>query len=226
MNEKVKKYLILGLIGSFITVVAELLQGLVPSGEATNVLAELFSTIENLPVWRIGLGSTVGGIGILMQFYGYYGLYLTLDNKENRLAGMYKRGVYVFTIIGSIVHILMSMLMYVYKISFQNEEILMERMIDFSIWFCGPILAGFFIFYFTMSLSMFILLFKGRTPFPKWFAFLNPLIGKAVIGAITKVLPLDGAFINGIGFANMGITSVIIVTALLIYFCKNEKNDL
>ncbi len=212
-TDKICKYLIIGLIGSIVTVVGEWMQGYAPSTDLSSEMTRLFSAIATLPAWKIGMGSTLGAIGILMQFYGYYAVYLCLDNKESRLARAYKVGVYSFSIIGAIVHVLMSVMMYVHVIT-HNTPSAAERMMEYTIWFVMPIVAIFYVLYFAMCISMFILFIKRHTPFPKAYALLNPLTGKLVFSILQRML-VASALSNGIGNANMGISSIIILGVLL-----------
>lgn len=112
---KIKRYLWLGILGALVTVAGELLQDAVTAPDGGNEMSRLFSAIEALPVWRIGLGSTLGGLGILMQWFGFQGIFLSFDNQVSRLARAYRFGNAGFTIIGAMMHILLSMWMYVYK---------------------------------------------------------------------------------------------------------------
>ncbi len=210
---KIRRYFIIGLIGSVVTVVGEWLQGYAPSTDMTSEMTRLLSAVASLPAWKIGMGSTLGAIGILMQFYGYYALYLCLDDKDSRLAKTYKVGVYSFSIIGAVVHVLMSVFMYVHMITHSSADAT-ERLMEYTVWFVVPITVIFFIFYFAMCIAMFLLFIKKRTPFPKGYAVLNPLTGKLVF-SIGQRLLFASAFANGIGNANMGLTSIIIITVLL-----------
>lgn len=214
MQEKIRKNLVIGLIGAVITVIGEMLGGLVPSPDTTNQMTRLFSSIELLPVWRIGLCSSIGGLGILLQFFGFHALYLSFDNKESRAARIFYAGNCGFTIIGSIIHILMSMFMYVYKMS-AGAENCENILADFSIWFLAPMTVLFYLVYGIFAVVMMVQVGKGHTPFPKWCMVFNPIVGKIVINMITGILPAS-AFVNGIGFSDMGITSVITFLVLLI----------
>ncbi len=205
--KKIKKYMILGLMGAVITVFAEMLQGAVPSGEAADKMTALFSSFDNLAVWRIGVGSTVGAIGILIQFFGIYAIYLLFEDKTTKSARIYHAGMYVFSILGAIIHVLMSFMIYGYKIS-------MDAMMEITIWFVLPIMIMFFAGYIPFAVAMAIQFLKRRTPFPKWMFILNPLIGKIFFNAITAVLP-SSAVVNGISFSNMGLSSVILFTICL-----------
>ncbi len=213
--KKIKKYMILGLIGAVITVFAEMLQGAVPSGDAADKMTALFSSFDNLAVWRIGVGSTVGAIGILMQFFGVYAIYLSFEDKTTKSAKVYHAGMYVFSVLGAIVHILMSFMIYGYKIS-------MDAMMEVTIWFVLPLVVLFFAGYIPFAIAMAIQFFKRRTPFPKWMFILNPLFGKAFFNIITAVLP-SSAIVNGISFSNMGLSSVILFTVCLCMMRKVKE---
>ncbi len=205
--KKIRKYTILGLLGAVVTVFAEMMQGAVPSGNTADKMAALFSSFDNLAVWRIGVGSTVGAIGILMQFFGVYAIYLSFEDTNTKSAKVYHAGMYVFSVLGAIVHILMSFMIYGYKIS-------MDAMIEVTIWFVLPLVVLFFAGYIPFAVAMAIQFFKKRTTFPKWIFILNPLLGKAFFNALTSVLP-SSALVNGISFSNMGLSSVILFTACL-----------
>lgn len=211
---KIKQLMTIGLVGALITVLAEMMQGAVPSSDAADKMVSLFSSFDNLPVWRNGLGSTIGALGILLQFFGVYGIYLSFTNKESKAAKVYHLGMYVFSVIGSIVHVLMSMMIDAYQVS-------MEHMIEVTIWFVAPIVVLFFIGYIPFAVAMAIQFWKRQTPFPKWLFWLNPLFGKVFFNAVTTILP-SSALTNGISFSNMGLSSVILFSAVLL--CMRQRN--
>ncbi len=217
-SNKIKRYIAIGLLGALITVCGEMLQGAVPSGEASDKMGMLFSSFDNLPVWRIGLGSTVGALGILLQFFGVYGIYLSFTNKESKTAKIYQAGMYVFSILGSIVHVLMSMMIDAYRIS-------IEHMMEVTIWFVAPIVFLFFLGYIPFAIAMALQFWRRQTIFPKWLFWLNPLFGKVFFNVITTLLP-NSALVNGISFSNMGLSSVVLFTAILWYIKKQGEQEM
>lgn len=216
MNKsKIKKNLIVGLIGAVITVIGEMSQGLSETVHATNVMEETFATYATLPVWRIGFGSTVGAIGILLQYFGVYAIFLSFKDRNDKSSKLYKIGIYNYAFIGAIIHILMSLMIYIYKID-------SELIIDFTKWFVAPFLIIFFIGYIWFCVIMFNKLRKRETIFPAWCCVLNPLIGKCFINIISVLVPIT-VLSNGISYSNMGITAVIMFLVLLLEVEKNEK---
>ena len=211
-KSKIRKYLIIGLIGAIITVVGEMSQGFVATVDSSNLIMQEFETYASLPGWRHGFGSTVGAIGILLQFFGVYAIYLSFKNKDDKNSKRYKIGVFNYSIIGAIVHILLATSIYVLKI---NSELFMEYMI----WFAMPIVLVFLIGYIWFSIIMFNKFRRNETIFPKWCWVLNPIIGKIFFNVVSAFIPFS-ALANGIGYSNMGISSIIMFAVLLVNLKK------
>ncbi len=206
--KKVKNCLLIGLLGALLTVIAEFLQGFVPSTDTTDQLSKLFSSFYALPDWRIGIGATLGAVGILLQFFGLYAISLRFINPDHKAAKCYRAGMYLYAVLGAFVHILLSAMIYLYKVSY-------SVMLDFLIWFVLPSLLVFLAGYLLFSLAMLWLIGKGHTPYPKWLWVCNPLCGKLFITAVTAFLP-PTALVNGIAYADMGISALLIFLTFLL----------
>lgn len=241
-KKTIKQLLILGLIASLITIVGEMVGAFAPStatgstvvAEATawmenligsSALSEQLTVLncfENLAVWQIGLGAVVGGLGILGQYLGFYGIYKTFKNKKSKLAKAYFVGNIGFALVGSLVHVILCVLMYIYKMNAHNADC-WEIVGEFSLWFVAPIVVIFYVLYAVFAVSMFVQVFKKQTAFPKWCCLLNPVIGKIVFDGIAAVLP-SSAFANSINNAGMGLTSVVILGIFFLYSQKINEN--
>lgn len=213
-KSRIRKYLIIGFIGSLITVIGEMAQGLAETVSASNTMSEMFATHASVAGWRHGFGSTVGAIGIILQFFGMYAIYLSVVDKGKKTAKLFKYGAVVYSFVGASIHILFASAIYIYKI---GSEFLMEYML----WFVLPITVLFLVIYAWFSIIMFNLFRKGKTTFPKWCCVLNPLIGKGAINILSEVIPIS-IISNGVGYSNMGISAVIIFATLLIIDCKQK----
>lgn len=245
-NRKSKQLLLIGLLASIVTFIGEMLGGFAPSSETMSIgltdailwlentfgseLADMFSSefasmvssFENLSVCQIGLGAVIGGLGILAQYLGYLGIYQYFNNKESKIAKLYYFANIGYTIVGSMIHILFSMLTYVYKVNAQSPNC-WAVVGEFSLWFLAPMFVVFFIGYGILAVTLFIQIFKRHTTFPKWYCILNPvLLGKVVIRLLVGILPAS-ALVNGISYSNMGISSIVLFTAMLIYINRNKE---
>lgn len=214
-KRRIRKYLLIGLMGAIITVIGEMSQGLAETVAASDSMTELFATYETLPVWRIGLGSTVGAIGILLQYFGVYAIFLAFKDRDDKSSKIYKWGVYNYAFVGAIIHILMSLMIYIYKI---NSELVM----DFTIWFVAPFLIFFFVGYIWFSIIMFNKFRRKETIFPAWCCVLNPILGKGFFNVVAMLIPVS-VIANGVSYSNMGITAVVMFAVL--YFAKCDEYD-
>ena len=214
-KSKIRKYLIIGLIGAIITVIGEMSQGFVATIDSSNLMMQEFETYASFPGWRHGFGSTIGAMGILLQFFGVYAIYLSFKSKDDKNSKRYKIGAVNYSIIGAIVHILLATAIYVLKI---NSELFMEYMI----WFAMPIVIIFLIGYIWFSIIMFNKFRKNETIFPKWCCWLNPVVGKIFFNIVATLIPFS-ALANGISYSNMGIASIIIFAVLLVNLKKIKE---
>lgn len=213
---QIKKCLIIGLIGALITVIGEMSQGLAETVQASGPMEELFVTYAVLPVWRIGFGSTVGAIGIVLQFFGVYAIYLAFTDKDDKASKLYKLGIYNYAFVGATIHILMSLCIYVFKI---DSELLME----FMVWFVVPIMVIFLVGYVWFSIILFQKLRKKETMFPAWCCILNPILGKVLFNIVSALIPIP-VLSNGISYSNMGITATVMFGVFLAQV-KSVKNN-
>ena len=207
-RDKINTYLFLGLLGAVITLAGELLQGYAAPVSGQDAMLALLQTHGALPVWRLGLGSTVGAAGILLQYFGMYAICLSLKAPKEKTVRNFRLGICNYTVLGAMVHILMSLMLYVYKLD-------AGAVADFTLWFVVPITAVFLVGYAWFSVILFNAFRKKETVFPAWCCVLNPVLGKAVINAFAAALPVS-ALSNAVSYSNMGITAVIMFGALLI----------
>lgn len=213
-KDRIKKFLTIGLAGAIITVVGEMSQGLAETVQSADRAMQLFDTYATLPVWRIGFGSTVGAIGILLQYFGVYAIYLSFHTHDDKPSKRYKLGIYNYAFVGAIIHILMSVMIYVHKI---NRAFLME----FTVWFVAPFLLVFLMGYIWFSIIMFNKFRNNETRFPSWCCILNPVLGKGVFNAVSVLIPIQ-TLANGVSYSNMGITAVIMFSVLLYIISRKE----
>ena len=214
-RQKIRKYLLWGLIGAVITVVGEMSQGLAETVPSVDPMLELFETYAALPVWRIGFGSTVGAVGILLQYFGVYAIYLSFTDQNDKASKQYQAGMYNYAFIGAIIHILMSVMIYVYKVS---KDLLPE----FTVWFAAPFLVVFLLGYAWFSFLMFRKFLRKETIFPAWCCVLNPVIGKTIFNAVSAVIPIP-VLANGVSYSNMGITAVVMFSVLLVMIGRQHN---
>ena len=217
-KKKIERNLLIGLIGAVITVIGEMSQGLVDAIPSANTILGLFEIYATLPAWRIGFGSTVGAIGIALQYFGVYGIFLSFRTCDERTSVLYKAGAYNYAFLGAIIHILMSVMIYVYKV---DSTLLM----DFTIWFVAPFLAVFLVGYVWFSIIIFNKFRRKQTIFPAWCCVLNPVLGKGVFNVVSALIS-NTVLSNGVSYSNMGITAILMFAVLLAVLHRIDTDSL
>ena len=212
--DKQRACLVTGLAGALLGTAGELLGGFSPAGDFTSPVTILFSSLKSLPMWRIGLCSTLGGLGILLQFFGYYAICLSFEDRENFRGRLCTAANWGFTIVGAICHILCCVFIFLYCLTLSIPG-RMDVLENFLIWFFLPFAAVFLISYITFCVLFSLQICGGHSSFPRWCGYLNPLGFMIFFPILAGVLPSSAA-VNGLYFANMGLTSILIFTVLLI----------
>ncbi len=219
VTAKIKNYLKIGLIGAIITTFAEMLQGWADSVMAFDMIDAIFSTFALVPVWRIALGAYIGAVGIIMQFFGVYAIYLSIKDRQNKSSALIKIGTYNYAFVGAVVH-------FIILVSFYFYFVAGYAIYEFLGWFVIPITAVFMIIHIIFSIAMFVKICKKQTIYPAWCCVFNPIIGMAVFSLIARIIPYS-PLSNAVANAHMGLTAVVIFAGLLIKsrYIKSENEE-
>lgn len=205
---KIKRYFLVGLIGAIITTFAEMLQGWADSVMAFDIIDAIFSTFALVPVWRIALGAYIGAIGIIMQFFGAYAIYLSIKDKNNKSSVLIKIGTFNYAFVGAVVH-------FIILVSFYFYFVAGYAIYEFLGWFVIPITAIFMIIHIIFSIAVFVKICKKQTIYPAWCCLFNPVIGMAIFSLVAKIIPYS-PLSNAVANAHMGLTAVVIFAVLMI----------
>lgn len=218
----IRKYLIIGLIGAMITVLAEFLIGYSASIDNSTYMNLIITAYGQLETYRIGLGSSIGTIGILMQYYGFLAIYYIFDNQTCLSSRIFKFAIIVFFVVGAIIHVVLCSSIFVYHINV-GSKLAIEYWLRYIKYFVLPIMPIFIVSYLLSSIILFIKIVKAKTLLPKIFCILNPVLFKMFIDNLVANYG-GSAIINAIGFANMGLSSLTIFATILIYIIKTYDN--
>ena len=216
--EKRRTCLWIGLIGALIGTLGEFLGGWAPATDLTSPMTILFSALKAVPAWRLGLCSTIGGLGILLQYFGYYAIGLSFEDRENFRGRLYFAANRGFTIVGAVYHILCCVFLLLLGLTDGNQQILKE----FFLWFALPISVLFFISYGTVCILFLLQISSGHSSFPRWCGLLTPLVPALIIQTAVSFLP-NSALVNAVSFAGMGLSSILIFSLLLAVDQKNKR---
>lgn len=221
---KMKRFLIYGMIGAILTAIGDCLLLGVDTTGASGSLGQYLASASKLSYTRIGLGGFFGFVGIPVTAFGFYVLYLLMDNKDCLLAGLYRASVYGYIALGGAIHIICCYLVTGMKKDLETgtaAENILQAVLAEQGGYVIPSGIVFFIFYFLNVITMLMIVAKKRTILPGWMWIVNPLTFKILLNAVGKLG--TSAFLNGLACSNMSLGGLIIMAAWLIVIMRECK---
>ena len=222
MNDKIRKYLILGIIGGVLTMIGDCMLCGVDSYGATGGLDQYAVMAVKISYTRIGLAGFFGFVGIPLTVFGFYVLYMTLEDKGSKAAQLYRASLYGYLALGGAVHVICCYLMTGLKKALETgaDNLLMTILREQG-GYVIPSMAVFLVFYLMSVVTMIILITKKKTFLPPWTWILNPLTFKLVFNVLGRLG--NSAVLNGILCSNMSLGAIIIFAAW--WIALNKRVD-
>ncbi len=221
MKEKRRNYLILGILGGILSMTGDCLLLGADSNGAAGMLGRYEVIASQISYTRIGLAGFFGFVGIPLTVFGFYCLYMSLADKKCRAARLYRISLFGYTALGGAVHVICCYLLTGIKKDIESgtDDLLMTVLHEQG-GYVIPSMIVFLVFYMMNVVTMIILIAKKKSPLPAWMWVLNPMTFKIVINAIGRMG--SSAVFNGIQCSNMSIGAIIIFTAWLLVFSKEN----
>ncbi len=219
--QKIKKQLWIGILGAFLTLIGDMLIGCIQFPDGVNMIEGYFAAALAMPIWRPIFGGLIGCLGICLEVPALLTIYPFIKEKMPKSAEFYRLSMYVYLAIGGgAVHLPCGVFMWLYHVVTEKagQAIGHEIAMQYLLYFLIPVSAVFMLFFFGANMIQFIVFFKGKTPFPRWYCVFNLLIGQILFNAVRMIE--NDAIINGIGTSNKSISGIIMFTAFLIGFRK------
>lgn len=219
--QQARKYLLIGLAGAILTLVADMLIGYVVFPKDAGLLTGYFAAALELPPWRPILSGMLGFLGISLEAFGLITLYPLIKKSMPRGAKFYKLSVYIYlAVAGGAVHLPCGVFMWLYRAASMaaGQEIGYHLALQYLLYFLLPVTIVFMVFFIGSSIVQFIAVLKKKTPLPRWYAVFNLITGWVLFNAVRKLG--SGAFINGIATSNKSLGAIVMFIALYIGFQK------
>lgn len=220
-TSKRKRFLIYGMIGAIFAAIGDFLLLGVDTTGASGSMGQYFMAASQISYTRIGLAGFFGFVGIPVSAFGFYVLYLLMDDKDSVLARLYRASVYGYIALGGAIHIICCYLVTGMKKDMETgtaAENILQAVLTEQGGYVIPSGIVFFIFYFLNVITMLLIVAKKRTILPGWMWIVNPLTFKILLNAIGKLG--TSAFLNGLACSNMSLGGLIIMAAWLIVIMR------
>ena len=228
-----KKLLRLGFIGSILSLICDFLLGWMVYPEAGNHYIAMVASCAYLSWMRLGLSAAFGSVGIPMQYFGFKAIADIIGN-DTRHGRLVNTGAVSTAAMGGSVHILCVALMALVKLACDNGfdpasaatilKSIPESALRFTLWGILPVTLIMMVPYMAGAVAMFLAIFKGKTPLPRWMCLLNPLAAKGILNAVAVAAP-NSALSNGLGMANMALGGMIPFLGILIWMHVKKVDE-
>ncbi len=169
--------LLIGLFGSTLWLVADIILGYLPGGIAKNgfmsdpqILAEI---LGGAPLWRFPASAGFGMLGMAMSVFGYLGIYVCF-RKQKILSKLTVFSGIVGTVCGAVYHVICTSSEW-YYVRMSESDVRYEYLSEFMsqheipMRLCGGLYCLF-------GICLFIAMIGKKTVFSRWGAIFNIMI--------------------------------------------------
>lgn len=223
-KDKMMRFLIYGIIGGILTMIGDCLLLGVDAAGTVGTIEKYVKIASEISYTRIGLGGFFGFIGIPLTVFGFYVLYMLLEDKTSKIVKLYRASLYGYLAFGGAIHIICCYLVTGLKKNVETGvEDVFAAVLKEQAGYLIPSMAVFFIFYFINVITMVIIVAKKKTILPGWMWVINPLVFKIIINVIGKIG--NSAFFNGLACSNMSLGAIIIMAVWMIVIYNKYVED-
>jgi len=217
---RIKRLLTIGLFGALMTGVGDFLLGFGANEPMDGLAGMLMGNARNLSDGALIAGGWLGVIGILLEAFGFFGIYRLMADSAPKPARFYRFGILVYVWLAPIgchmnVGVYNLAFKYLLKAGSPDAMAVANQMI---VYFCLPIFFLLFIFWVPMLVIAFKTFGAGLTPYPryaKWFNLVVGAIPAVLIGGVISAINPDSAWGGAISTLCLSTGNALTFSGLL-----------
>nr|WP_288977035.1 DUF6796 family protein [uncultured Shuttleworthia sp.] len=222
---RIKKLLIIELIGSVMTGIGDFLVGIGDETVGANLAEALMSSAPNLPDAQLIWGGLLGAFGLFLEGLAFFAVYRLMADAAPKYAHIYRASIFGLIWLAPIgCHMNIGLLNYAYKNLLMLDAGVAARATKLMIYaFCVPLWVILIILWLPELIVQFKAFAKGYTPYPKkakWFHMFVGMIPALVIAVIARPHTALGA---GIGTTFLSLGNVFTFGGLLATLPDEER---
>ncbi len=223
---RIRKLLIIGLIGGCMTFFGDWLLGYGVYDESLTGLERKLSQYLVLSDETLFWSAFLGLIGISLEGLCYFGIYRLIASGSLKQAHIFRSGVFGYMLFAACgVHVPCLSTVFFYKHMMQKSpDEAYDLTVKFGVYFLLPALVLFFLFFFVMNIAQITAFAKGMTPYPKWCWIFSMPVG--MTAAMLLKFAGNHAFINGLTAAWISIGNIWMFGGLLLTMRFVHRNEL
>lgn len=224
-----KKLFIVGIIGSVLCFVGDMLLGcFTPSKEFGNsiIFPPFSEDWANSSLYRFIIGGLFGVIALLLMFCGFYAIYRIMKANKCKYSKLFIVCAFVFVSVGTLYHCVFAITAYIYN-KLSNLQVLEAKLIAEQLFYVFIGVASLAAVAFAgLSVYLFFVSITGKFNNKKWLSIFNPLFIMLVSIILSKIFPANKV-VNGVfAWGQQSIALFITFMMFLIYSIRYKYNEL
>lgn len=198
---RIRKLLVIGLIGAILTGIGDFLLGYAEEIPGTTIAASVMSGAPNLADWQMITGSLLGFFGIFLEGIAFFAVYRLMADAAPKYAHIYRAGIFGYIWLAPVgCHMNMGILNLAYKYLLQGDAGIAELAAGKLFWgFSQPVYTLLAIFWLPMIVIQFKAFSRGYTPYPRSARWYNIIVGAIPALIIAAILGPQSALGAGVG---------------------------
>lgn len=198
---KIRKLLILGLVGSVMTGIGDFFLGFGEKLRTSNMAASVMANAVNLADWQLVAGGLLGMIGLFLEGLAFFAIYKLMADAAPKYARIYRASISGYIWLAPIgCHMNVGLLNMVYKYIYFLDPALAEKAAEPMIyWFCLPVWILLILFWLPGIIVQFKAFGEGKTPYPAYAKWFNLFVGSIPVLVISAIIGTNTALGCGIG---------------------------
>ena len=222
---RIRKLLLIGLIGSVMTGVGDFLVGYGENTEVHSLAESVLANAVNMSNGQLVAGGLLGAFGLFLEGLAFFAVYRLMADAAPKYAHIYRSGIFGYIWIAPIgCHMNVGLMNYAYKnLLALNSETAAKAAGIMIYAFCVPLWIVLICFWVPMLVVQFKAFSKGFTPYPKyarWFTLFTGAIPVLIIAALIGPGTALGA---GIGTTFLSAGNIVTFGGLLVTLPSGER---
>lgn len=215
--QRIKKLLTIGLFGSALHFVGDMILGWGVQDEARSGILRILSAYTSTSDGGILAAALLGLFGMTLEGLCFFGVYRLMAERSPKSAHSYRSGIFGYLIFGVCgFHVPTCALVFLAKNGMADELLL-----QYAACFILPAFALFWVFFLVLVITHIKAFAQGNTPYPKWcWIFSMP------VGMLIAMLPSvfgNHAFVNALSCAWIAFGSLWTFAGLLVMMKKARQ---
>lgn len=223
---RIRKLLIIGLLGCVLTGVGDFLLGYAePAEVAGGAFETMLATAISLSDGALFAGGLLGVFGLFIEGLAFFGIYRLMADAAPRYAHVFRSGIFFYLWLAPVgCHMNMALISYLYKRLWLADPVAAHEAVGpMYLAFCIPLYVLLAVGWVPLLAVQWKAFSEGKTPYPtsaKWF---NLATGAIPTLALSFLLGADTAIGGGVGTMFLSVGNAVTFGGLLATLPSEER---